>query len=63
MLIHGQCYYCGWSGGKHDPACPEVVPNPENAKKLWRQGWDDGRAGGKNQPRILLINLGTATAM
>lgn len=47
------CEYCKWNGGKHDPHCPYqfvlrdaewVIKFVPAVRKLYDEGWDDGRA-------------------
>ena len=41
------CHYCGWSGGKHDPACPAECPPDVSQRRraYWEIGKADGRTG------------------
>jgi hypothetical protein len=39
-----ECYFCGWSGGKHHPACPNTNRITQNESD-WRKGHADWRAG------------------
>ena len=42
-----ECYFCRYSGGNHDVACPKSIANenPEAAEWDWRAGYQLGKAG------------------
>ena len=40
-----KCVLCRWERGAHDPACPEVAEDKQQALKDNRRGYYDGRGG------------------
>lgn len=62
-----RCEYCKWDDGKHNPHCPyqiilrdaewvtKLIPA---IRKLYHEGWDDGRAGKEEQQNDPTYRLG-----